>query len=67
MVPWAVLRLIGRPTMPVAIVYLVLWQWAQTFARVLQTMADGEPARLIERMRAHGQQAAAASPALGAR
>ena len=28
--------------MPAAVVYLVLWQWAQTFARILQTLVDGE-------------------------
>ena len=41
-VPAVVMWLIGRPGMPAAIIYLVLWQWAQTFARVLQTLADGE-------------------------
>jgi len=40
--PWILMRLVGTPTMPVAVVYLVLWQWAQTYARVLQTLADGE-------------------------
>lgn len=42
LVPAVALRLIGRPTMPAAIYYLVLWQWAQTYARILQTLADGE-------------------------
>ena len=28
--------------MPVAVIYLFLWQWAQVFARVLQAMVDGE-------------------------
>jgi hypothetical protein len=42
-VPYILLRLVGRPNIPVAIVYFVMWQWAQTFARVLQTLADGEP------------------------
>ena len=41
-VPAVVMWLIGRPTMPASVIYLVLWQWAQTFARVLQTLADGE-------------------------
>ena len=41
-VPYILMRLVGRPNMPVAVVYLVLWQWAQTFARLLQTLADGE-------------------------
>jgi hypothetical protein len=42
MVPALAMWLIGRPTMPAAVVYLVLWQWAQTYARILQTLADGE-------------------------
>jgi hypothetical protein len=42
MVPALAMWLIGRPTMPAAVIYLVLWQWAQTFSRVLQTLADGE-------------------------
>ena len=42
MVPALAMWLIGRPTMPAAVIYLVLWQWAQTFARILQTLADGE-------------------------
>jgi hypothetical protein len=29
--------------MPVAVCYLFLWQWLQIFARVLQSMVDGEP------------------------
>jgi len=41
-VPAVVMWLIGRPNMPASVIYLVLWQWAQTFARVLQTLADGE-------------------------
>lgn len=42
MVPALAMWLIGRPTMPAAVIYLVLWQWAQTFARILQTLVDGE-------------------------
>jgi hypothetical protein len=42
MVPAVAMWLIGRPTMPAAVIYLVIWQWAQTYARVLQTLADGE-------------------------
>lgn len=42
-VPWLVLSLIGKPTMPVGVVFFFIWQWAQTFARVLQSMVDGEP------------------------
>jgi hypothetical protein len=40
--PYALLRIINCPGMPVAVVYLVVWQWAQTFARILQTFPDGE-------------------------
>lgn len=40
--PYVLLRIINCPGMPVAVVYLVIWQWAQTFARVVQTFADGE-------------------------
>jgi len=40
--PYFLLRIINCPGMPVAVVYLVIWQWAQTFARVLQTFPDGE-------------------------
>ncbi len=41
-VPWVILQLIGRPGMPVAIAYLFLWQWLQIFARVVQSIVDGE-------------------------
>jgi hypothetical protein len=40
--PWILMLIIGRPNMPVGVVYLVLWQWAQTFARAVQTLPDGE-------------------------
>ena len=41
-VPWVVLSLVGRSTMPVAVVFYFLWQWAQVYSRVLQSMIDGE-------------------------
>jgi hypothetical protein len=41
--PWVVLSLVGTPTMPVAVVFFFIWQWAQTFARILLSMVDGEP------------------------
>ncbi len=41
-VPWLVLSIVGKPTMPVAVIFYFLWQWAQVFARVLQSMIDGE-------------------------
>jgi len=41
-VPWIVLSIIGKSTMPVGVVFFFLWQWAQTFARILQSMVDGE-------------------------
>ena len=42
-VPWIVLSLVGKPTMPAAVIFYFLWQWAQVFSRVLQSMVDGEP------------------------
>ncbi|HQS16390.1 MAG: hypothetical protein B7Y08_16220 [Rhodospirillales bacterium 24-66-33] len=41
--PWLLLRLIGRPTMPLAIVYYLLSQWLQVFARAFLALVDGEP------------------------
>lgn len=41
--PWFILRLVGRPTMPLAIVYYLLSQWLQVFARSLLALVDGEP------------------------
>jgi hypothetical protein len=40
--PFIILLLIGLPTMPKGIVFLLFWQWAQTFARALQAVVDGE-------------------------
>lgn len=40
--PWLLVSIIGKPNMPVALIFFVLWQWAQVFARVLQCMVDGE-------------------------
>jgi hypothetical protein len=40
--PFFLLRIVNCPGTPVAVVYLVLWQWGQTFARVVQTFPDGE-------------------------
>jgi hypothetical protein len=40
--PWVLVKLIGRPGMPAAVSYYVLWQWLQVYARELQTLADGE-------------------------
>lgn len=41
-VPWAVVYLIGTPTMPAGVLYLLLWQWLQIFARLPQTWIDGD-------------------------
>ena len=41
-VPWLVLRIAGTPTLPAAIVFYLLWQWLQVFARTLVGLADGE-------------------------
>ncbi len=40
--PWVLLAIVGRPTMPMAVAYLFLWQWGQVFARALQAVFDGE-------------------------
>ncbi|MBX9944451.1 MAG: hypothetical protein K2Y40_10265 [Reyranella sp.] len=42
-IAWLILMIIGTPAMPMAVVYLLLWQWMQVFARVLQSIIDGEP------------------------
>jgi len=42
LVPWVCLRMVGTPTMPAAVLYLVVWQWVQVFTRVLQTWIDGD-------------------------
>lgn len=41
-VPWLVLRIVGTPTLPAALVYYLLWQWLQVFARTLVSAIDGE-------------------------
>jgi hypothetical protein len=41
-VPWVILQIIARPGMPASVVYLFIWQWLQTFTRVLQSMVDNE-------------------------
>jgi hypothetical protein len=42
LVPWLVLRIIGTPTLPAAVVYYLLWQWLQIYARTLVGLTDGE-------------------------
>ena len=42
-VPWLMLQLVNRPGMPSGVIYILLYQWLQVFARVLQSMVDGEP------------------------
>jgi hypothetical protein len=41
-VPALLITIINRPVMPTGLVYFVVWQWAQVFARVLQGVLDGE-------------------------
>ncbi len=41
-VPWIAISIVAKPTMPAAVVYIFLWQWAQIYARILQSMVDGE-------------------------
>jgi hypothetical protein len=42
MIPWVLVRIIGTPTMPAAVLYIFLWQWMQVFARALQSCVDKE-------------------------
>lgn len=42
MLPWMILRLIGGTYTPAAVAYYILWQWLQSFARVIQVLVDGE-------------------------
>jgi hypothetical protein len=41
-VPWLVLRIVGTPTLPAAVVYYLIWQWLQVYARTLVSVTDGE-------------------------
>lgn len=41
-VPWLVLRIAGTPTLPAAVVFYLLWQWLQVYARTLVGATDGE-------------------------
>jgi hypothetical protein len=41
-VPWLVLRIVGTAALPAALVYFLIWQWLQIFARVLVSLVDGE-------------------------
>jgi hypothetical protein len=40
--PCLLITIIKRPNMPVAVVFFLIWQWAQVYARELQTLADAE-------------------------
>jgi hypothetical protein len=42
-VPWFVLSIVGKPNIPVAVVFFFIWQWGQIFARVMLSVIDGEP------------------------
>jgi len=42
MTPWVLISIINKPNMPVAAIFYFFWQWAQIFARVLQSLIDGE-------------------------
>jgi hypothetical protein len=42
-VPWLLLRIVGTPTLPAAVVFYLLWQWLQIYARTLVSLTDGEP------------------------
>ena len=40
--PWLVLRIVGTPTLPAAVVFYLVWQWLQVYARTLVSVTDGE-------------------------
>lgn len=40
--PFVLVSIIGRPAMPKALTFLLLWQWGQVFARAIQSVLDGE-------------------------
>jgi hypothetical protein len=40
--PWLLLTIVNSPTMPAAVGFFLIWQWAQTFSRALLTLVDGE-------------------------
>jgi hypothetical protein len=41
-VPWLIVRIVGTPTMPAAVLYLFLWQWMQIYTRVPVAWIDKE-------------------------
>lgn len=45
-VPWIALRIVATPTMPAAVLYYLLYQWLQIFARAVLSVIDGEPMAL---------------------
>ena len=40
--PYLIMRVLGTPNMPAAVAYFLIWQWNQSFTRVLQGVIDGE-------------------------
>ena len=42
LVPWIIIKIIGTPTMPAAVLYLFLWQWMQIYTRVPVAWIDKE-------------------------
>jgi hypothetical protein len=41
-VPFVLMTIIGLPTMPKGLVFFLLWQWGQVYARALQSVLDGQ-------------------------
>lgn len=41
-VPWLVLRIVGTATLPAAVMFFLLWQWVQIFARAILGLIDNE-------------------------
>ncbi len=43
MMPWLLIQIVSTPTMPAGILFWLLWQWLQIFARVVVTVIDSQP------------------------
>jgi hypothetical protein len=41
-VPWLIVTIIDKPSMPSVVIFFLLWQWAQVYARLLLALVDGE-------------------------
>jgi len=41
-VPWLLVRIVGTATLPAIVIFYLLWQWLQVFARAVLSLVDGE-------------------------